>query len=217
MAADIKALEHRGLFIVIYGANNLGKSEQSRRLSSKLIHEGNQVFVIKYPIYQLEPTGPIINSILRNPDDPNRKISEYELQKLFAQNRRDFQEVLIQLMNAGVHIIAEDYTGTGISWGLTRDVPHEDLVTLNEDLLIPDLAILLDGERFLSGIEQRHRNESDLDVVWEKNRSAHQFLADRHGWKRVNANQEIEQVHRDVMEIVVAEFHGKSLLKYQKK
>lgn len=188
-----------GEFNVIYGPNNIGKTTQTRLLANAFINAGRQLLVVKYPIYQLEPTGPIINETLRmgNPRD----LSESQLQSQFAQNRRDFQPVVGQLMDAGVNILAEDYTGTGIAWGLTRDVPLEVLEEYNAGLLIPHKAVLLDGERYSSGHEKGHRNEADTDEAWEKNRKIHQFLAERYGWITVNANQPIEKVHQDIRKI----------------
>jgi thymidylate kinase len=206
-------INSRGLFFVIYGSNNLGKSEQVRRLAARLVMEQNQVLVIKYPIYKLEPTGPQINGILRDPNHPDRGLSELEFQKLYAQNRRDFQDTIVELLNAGVNVIAEDYTGTGISWGMTRDVALEKLEEINEGLLEPDLAILLDGERFSTGVEQGHRNESDAEKIWDKNREMHRLLGERFKWKVVNANQSMESVHHAIVKTVHREFADKFLIK----
>ncbi len=214
--SQLNEINSRGLFLVVYGANNLGKSEQTKRLATLLISEGNQILVIKYPIYHLEPTGPKINKILRDPLDPDRNLSEFEFQKLYAQNRKDFQEVIVDLLNAGVSVIAEDYTGTGLSWGMTRGVKLDDLEIINEGLLKPDLAILLEGDRFNAGVEVGHRNESDIDQVWEKNRQAHHFLAEKYRWEVVNANYSIDEVHQAIVNVVQKAFGDKFLIKMPK-
>lgn len=188
----------RGKFIVIYGSNNIGKSEQVKLLSIEFVEKEVEFLKIKYPIYSLKPTGPEINKILRSPS----RISELELQKIFAQNRRDFQPTLKKILESGINIVAEDYTGTGLAWGLTRDCTIKELEDINKDLLVPDLAILLDGERFFTKVEAGHRNEGSNQETWEKNRSVHQFLAKRYGWYIVNANQKIKEVHSDILDIV---------------
>jgi len=198
----LKPEKRKGRFIVIYAANNLGKSVQVTNLAVKLIEAGHQVLKIKYPIYQLEPTGPAINKGLRI----DTSISELALQKLFARNRRDFQKTIITLLNAGIDIIAEDYKGTGIAWGMTRGIKLELLEKINANLIEPDLSILLDGKRFISKIEKGHRNE-DLDQTeWEKSRSMHKLLGKRYGWKNVNANQSIYEVSEDIWKIVSKAF-----------
>ena len=54
-----------GKFIAIYGINNIGKSTQTSLLVQKLMNAGIQVEYIKYPIYDLDPTGKMLNEILR--------------------------------------------------------------------------------------------------------------------------------------------------------
>lgn len=188
----------RGNFIVLYGSNNIGKSEQVKQLANAFVDKELEFLKIKYPIYNLQPTGPKINKLLRT----SSKISELELQKVFAQNRRDFQPILENILDSGVHVLAEDYTGTGLAWGLTRDCSIEELEDINKDLLVPDLAILIDGKRFFTKVEEGHRNEGSSQDTWERNRKMHQFLAKRYGWSIVNANQKIEEVHSDILDIL---------------
>lgn len=197
--------KERGHFIVLYASNNLGKSEQAKRLATKFIQESRQILVVKYPIYGLEPTGPKINQVLRKPEELDHEVSDRELQKMYAQNRRDFQETLIATLNAGITVVAEDYTGTGIAWGMTRDVDLSELEDFNKDLIKPDLAILLDGERFRTSIEKKHRNEGEVEAVWQKNREMHLFLAKRYEWRIVKANQDIERVSQDILDILKEE------------
>ncbi len=77
---------------------------------------------------------------------------------------------------------------------------------INEGLLVEDLAILLDGERFASGgaIERGHRYEDS--GKWEAARSVHLELAERYGWEVVNANQNREKVTEDILKIITEKF-----------
>jgi len=197
-----------GKFIVIYGPNNIGKSTQAKLLCKRLLDEKNYPAYLKYPIYNLAPTGPIINEILRQSqitmgfekDKYTAQISrllgkkvrpeslEKEIQKLYAQNRHDFQPYLLGMLKAGMTILAEDYIGTGIAWGMTRDVKLDFLEKINKSLLKPNISILLDGDRFLDGHEANHRNEDIPDQVWTKNRKIYQMLGARYRWIKVNAN-----------------------------
>lgn len=54
-----------GTFIAIYGINNIGKSTQTNILVQRLIRAGVRVEYVKYPIYDLDPTGKMLNEILR--------------------------------------------------------------------------------------------------------------------------------------------------------
>ncbi|MDD2823456.1 MAG: hypothetical protein PHQ59_05250 [Candidatus Daviesbacteria bacterium] len=191
----------KGKFIVLYGANNLGKSKQVELLEKSLQEKGIKTIRLKYPIYDLKPTGPKINAVLRE----GLKMPDLDLQKLYAQNRADFEPKLKSYLNAGKWVLAEDYTGTGVAWGMTWGVPLEALEKINKKLLKEDLAILLHGERFVSGIEKNHRNEAD-DEIWEKGQRIHLELGARYGWKKVYATRTPEEVHLDIINLVTDSF-----------
>lgn len=188
-----------GLFIVIYGANNLGKSVQAERLVESFIKAGLKAELIKYPIYDLKPTGPKINEILRSKS--RQSISEEEFQKLYAQNRRDYQPQLCKRICDGINIVAECYVGTGLAWGWTKGADLEKLIEINKGLLVPDIAILLDGERFTKGKEEIHQHEAN-EQWWEQCRLNFMKLATRFGWEVVEANQSVEAVHEDILKII---------------
>jgi thymidylate kinase len=190
----------KGKFIVIYGANNLGKTKQAKLLVEELKKKGRKVRLIKYPIYNLEPTGGLINDVLRK----GLVMNEKRLQKIYAQNRRDFEGDLIKLLDKGYTVVAEDYTGTGIAWGMVRGLSIDDLEKMNSDLLKEDLGIMLDGERFKKGVESTHRNEID-DELWQSSRKIHLKLAKRYKWKIINANQKPLLVHKDIMRAINGE------------
>lgn len=190
-----------GKFIVIYGSNNLGKSTQLDLLEETFKEMGRPYTRIKYPIYESE-TGRLINQILRGNKEEQGRISEEEIQTLYAENRRDFEPTLKKLLEEG-DVLAEDYVGTGLAWGEVRGVKKEFLEEINADLLVPDCAILLDGERFNGGIEKGHRNETAGQEVWETSRRIHLELAAEYGWEVVNANESPEKVHQKILAVIV--------------
>ena len=135
-----------GKFIVLYGTNNLGKTTQAKLLVEKLNQNGFPAEYLKYPIYDLAPTGRKINQILRGGAD--QKISELELQELYAQNRRDFEPTLKEKLEGGINIVTEDYIGTGLAWGVTKGAPLTQLEKQNQNLQ-PRRKHLLAGELWL--------------------------------------------------------------------
>lgn len=185
-----------GFFIVIYGINNLGKSTQAQALAESLNQAGLKARYLKYPIYDLKPTGPQINAILRNTN--RQPIAEEEFQALYAKNRFDFQPQLCKMLTEGVTVVAEDYIGTGLAWGWTKGADLETLIEMNRGLIKPDVEILLDGERFLEAKEANHRHESNEELT-EQCRNHHLLLAARFGWEIVDANQSIEKVQQDIL------------------
>jgi len=159
-------------------------------------HEKGKFIVgLKYPIYDL-PTGQRINSEIR----VQKTMSEERLQEEYADNRRQFEPALSDALSSGKWIVAEDYTYTGVIWGMAHGVSRDKLVKMNEGLLVPDLAILLDGERYTSGIERSHHFEGG--GRWEEARRLHLEFANELGWEVVNANQDYGKVESDIWKIV---------------
>lgn len=185
----------RGKFINLLGINNLGKSTQAKLLVENLQNYGLKAEYLKYPIYDLEPTGPQINEILRS--GKKQELSEEELQKIYAQNRQDYQPELETKLSKGINIVAEDYVGTGLAWGVAKGADLNVLLKQNEGLIKGDIAILLDGERFTEAKEEKHIHEQN-DELMKRCRQVHLDLAKKYGWKIVNANQSVEKVSQDI-------------------
>jgi len=185
----------RGKFIVLYGINNLGKTTQAKMLVDRLNSTGQKAEYLKYPVYNLEPAGKLINAYLRNGNPYN--LSPRELQLLHYIDRISFESILKDKLNKGINIIAEDYFGTGVAWGIGAGVESELLKYLYSFLYKEDLVILFDGERFKDSIEKNHKHETDEELT-NKVRQAHLKLGQEYGWIKINANQPIEQIHQQL-------------------
>ena len=192
--------KNKGKIITVYGINNIGKTTQVRLLKENLEKMGNKVTIIKYPVYELLPTGPRINSYLRqgNPENLSVKMA----QELFAINRKDSEDKLVEFLWENDYVILEDYTGTGIAWGMGSGVAKDYLLEINSRLLKEDISILMDGKRFLEGKEENHKHENNFELT-DKVRQIHLELAGQFNWKIVNANRSIEEVNKDIIELIL--------------
>ena len=190
-------MNYPGKFIVIYGINNLGKTTQAKFLVEKLNAEGRTAEYLKYPIYDLEPAGPIINEYLRG-GNPHQ-ITPRELQTLHVLNRTQYEPTFKERLTAGTTVIAEDYVGTGMAWGMGAGVDEEYLAKLNAHLLKEDIAFLFDGERFTESTEENHTHETDSALL-KKVRAAHLHLAHKYDWHIINANASVEEIHQTLLE-----------------
>jgi len=168
--------------LTLYGINNIGKTTHTLRLVEKLKQEGFDVVRVKYPVYDVPPSGDFLNQALRS--GKPQTISEQELQLWFVLNRWQFQPTIEQWLKQGKIVVAEDYIGTGIAWGTTKGVETSRLEILNEGLLKEDLAILLDGERFTEATEKGHLHETNNELI-ARCRTVHLELAQRYGWQKV--------------------------------
>ncbi len=189
-----------GKFIAIYGINGIGKSTQIERVHKHLESEGLKVKYLKYPVYDLEPEGPFLNKYLR--DEEFRTANPqttHELQEKFMKNRQRYEEMLIADLEKGFWVIAEDYVGTGIVWGMTWGGSYSYLKEINKDLRKPDVEILMDGNQFDTTIEKGHRNEDNDERV----RICRNFLlmsSEIEDWELIDANQDIAIVTKDLLE-----------------
>ncbi len=190
----------KGLFIVFYGINNLGKTTQAKLLVERFKKEGYQTEYLKYGIYDLQPSGPVLDDYLRHGNPFN--LTPREFQIVHVLNRTQYQPQLLEKLNRGINIVAEDYIGTGLAWGIGAGVDEKFLKQMNTHLIRENLAFLFQGQRFSDGIETNHRHEQD-DELTEKVRLAHEKLADEFGWIRINANQPIEVISQEIWEKVV--------------
>jgi len=185
----------KGLFIVIYGINNLGKSTQAKLLVEKMEQEGYKAEYLKYPIYNLEPSGIILNNYLREKN--TYQLTPREAQTIYALNRTQYEPKLKEKLESGINIVAEDYTGTGICWGIGAGVDEKYLKLINSHLLKEDLIFLFDGKRFKNATEKGHRHETDEKLL-QKVRRAHLEIGKELRWIKINANLTIEQI-RDIL------------------
>jgi thymidylate kinase len=178
----------KGKFITFYGINNIGKSTHAKILCKRLRDEGYDVVYLKYPIYDIEPSGPYINKVLRGHVE---EINSDELQLWFAVNRHQFESKLKKMLAEGKTVVAEDYVGTGIAWGLTKGSDGDWLESINSKLLESDFSILIDGERATNAIEKGHIHETKNDLI-QKSREVHLHLAKKYGWETVPLQEKFE-------------------------
>ncbi len=189
----------QGKFIVFYGINNLGKTTQAKMLVDYLNKKNIKTEYLKYPVYDLEPAGKLINEYLRG-GNPNN-FSPRELQLLHYIDRISFESALKEKLSKGVIIIAEDYFGTAVAWGAGAGVDRALLEYLYSFIYKEDLAILFDGERFTSSIEKNHKHETDLQLT-SRVRKVHLNLAKKYNWIKIDANRTIDEIHNDILKII---------------
>ena len=189
----------KGKLIVFYGTNNLGKSTQAKILVEKLNSLNFPTEYLKYPLYDLAPSGKLLNDYLRN-NNPHQ-LTAREAQIIYTLNRTQYQNEIIKKLEDGVNIIAEDYTGTGIAWGVGAGIDQDFLEEINNHLIKEDLAILFDGERFKNSIENNHKHEKDEEFS-KRVRQIHLELGKKFDWIKINANLTIEEISQQIFDIV---------------
>lgn len=187
------------MFITLYGVNNIGKTTHTKRLVERLIAEGYDAVRVKFPVYEMNPSGSYLDNLLRS--GGAQAISEDELQLWFVLNRYQFQPTLKSWLDAGKIVVAEDYVGTGIAWGTTKGVSTEWLEILNSHLITSDLSLLLDGERRVEATEAGHLHETNEELM-QQCREVHLDLAKKHGWTKISLQPTKEATHELIWQAI---------------
>lgn len=193
-----------GKFIAIYGINNLGKSTQAKLLAERLTKEGYKAENIKYPIYDLEPSGNIINDYFRNGNP--YELTARESQIIHVVNRTQYEPILKEKLTAGINVIVEDYTGSGLSWGIGTGVDEAFMKRINNHLLKEDIAFVFSGKRFIEAIEATHIHEKNSDLQKHVS-TVYERLGHELNWIPVNANGAIEDIHETLWQQVKKVLH----------
>ncbi|MEK7164893.1 MAG: hypothetical protein AAB779_03010 [Patescibacteria group bacterium] len=191
----------KGKLIVLYGINNLGKTTQAKLLVDKINASGRVAEYIKVHIYDQAPDGPMVSDYLRGGNPYNLTPREFQL--LAAVNKYHYQSSLKDKLDQGIIVVAEDYWATSVAWGTGSGVDKQFLIKLNEGLIKEDLAFLFDGERFLDSTEPGHRHEVDMDLT-NRVRQVHLELGEEYGWKKINANDSVEAIHKLIWQHVLS-------------
>lgn len=189
----------KGKLIVFYGINNLGKTTQAKMLVDHLNKKNIPAEYLKYALYDVPPAGPLINDYLRGGNPYKFTPREYQL--LHYIDRITYEPTLKGKLAKGINIVAEDYFGTAVAWGKGAGVDEKLLEYLYSFVYKEDIAILFEGERFRESIEKNHKHETDVALT-ERVRQIHLDLAAKHGWIKINANDPINTVHENILEIL---------------
>jgi thymidylate kinase len=190
----------KGQFIVLYGANNLGKSTQAKMLVENLIIKlSKEAEYLKYAVYSLEPSGSLINGYLRH-NNPN-EFTTREFQLLQVLNRTQYEPKLKEKLDKGTWVIAEDYVGTGIAWGMVNGIDKSLLYQMNSHLLKENLGILFEGEPFIDNSDSKNAHEQSPATLAKVNEAFKEISRD-FGWFTVNANRPKEEIQEELMNII---------------
>jgi thymidylate kinase len=189
----------KGKLIAIYGINNIGKSTQKKLLEERCAKEEIKLVSTKVPYYELPGSGEIINDYLRLGNSYN--LSSQDFQLIQIMNRFHKEPEIKKFLEEGINVLVEDYNDTGVAWGVAGGVDKKLLEELSKALLKEDVAIFLEGERFLQAVEEGHRHEQNKEML-DKVQKEFEILARGRRWNRVNANQTREEVHEDIWKIV---------------
>jgi dTMP kinase len=137
-------LAKKGCLIVFEGIEGSGKTTASRNLEKYLSMKDYKT------MWTREPTTSKIGSLIENILTGQVMVAEEAIPLLFAADRADHTERIIQpAIDKGYIVISDRYIHSSLSYqrrGMQKSFPGEWLETINKYAMKPDLVFFLDIE-----------------------------------------------------------------------
>ena len=190
---------YSGKFIVIEGLDGSGHTSQTSLLANFLIKNNYKVFLTKEPT-QESKQGKKIREILSG----GIKISNIELQKLFAEDRKwHLKNEIIPALREGKIVISDRYYFSSFAYGSANGIDLNKLIELNKNFLFPDLTFILEvnPKICIKRIEKRgeqkelFEKKEQLEKVWEIYKGFNKIF---NNIIVINGENSIENVFEDI-------------------
>jgi len=202
----MKKNNYPGKFIVFEGLDGSGQTTQANLLKKFLEKKGFKVLLTKEPTNNNE-FGKRIDKILHRKE----KVSPLNLQKLFIKDRDwHLKNVIEPALKEGKIVISDRYFFSTFAFG-GIDVDMEKLIKMNDKFLMPDISIFLDvkPKTCISRIEGRSQKTGTKKTIFEKEKLLEKVyknylvLLKKFPLVRINGQRSIEDVHKEIKEIVI--------------
>jgi len=197
----------RGKFITVEGTDGAGKSTQMDMLIKYLEEKGIEVVVTR------EPGGTKISERLREIilDAENKEMTDVTEAMLYAASRaQHVEEKIIPALEEGKFVICDRFVDSSVVYqGYARGLDMEMIESINKYAvcgLVPDITLFFDITPE-AGIA-RKKNMHRLDRIEQEKMDFHyrvyngyKALCEKYPEriKRINAENDIETVHKDVL------------------
>lgn len=203
----------RGLFIVLEGIDNCGKTTQSELLASSLEKGGHQVVLSREPGGTKD--GERIREILLNRD---RMLDPVTQTLLFYAARNEYlQQVVLPNVKRGVAVISDRFEPSTYAYQVYAQGVNIDLFNFLRQNIVgycyPDLCIILDISAEESKKRALNTDNQAQQLIYEKQglqfmerlRNGYLSYLDNYRGQDVYAvdgMQSKKEVHRDIVDLV---------------
>ena len=217
----------KGKLIVIEGLDGSGKATQSKLLFEKLQAEGKPVRKVSFPDYDSDSSALVKMYLAGDFGKDPGDVNAYAASTFFAVDRfASYKQNWGKFYEEGGIVIADRYTTSNAIHQCSK-LPREEwdgfvqwLFDFEFKLMgipAPDKVIYLQVDpqvsqklmsiRYQGDESKKDIHESNLEYL-KKSREAARYCADKLGWVTVkcddgDAMRSIEQIHRDVMDIII--------------
>lgn len=186
----------RGRLVVLEGPDKVGKSTQLVRLAAVIEASGRSVVTARDP-GGTEVAEEIRRIVLA------RSMSPWGEVLAFASARAELASVVVRpALEAGAIVLLDRYLPSTLVYQGSR--VGEDAVWALSVLVgdpVADLVVVLDRSEPLE-LDAGDRFEQRGRVGWEALRDRYRSLAPEWGWRLLDANGSVEEVHARLVELV---------------
>lgn len=200
----------KGKFIVFEGGDGCGKTTQIKLLAKELKKQGKKVLVTH------EPGGTKIADMIRQVilhHNHEEVVPKAELLLFLASRAQHVHHKVLPALEKGTWVLCDRFSGSTFAYQIgARKLPEADFIKkidayaksgLKEDLVF---HLDLDPKK---GIERKSKNNLKFNRLDNEKLKFHQAvrryfikLAKQKNWVKVNADQEVEEVKKDIYEII---------------
>ncbi len=187
------------MIIVIEGSDQAGKKTQSELLAKALKARKLKTKIFSFPDYTT-PLGKEIDNFLHG----KRKFPPQVIHCLLAANRWEKLQEIKKAHSENSVLIMNRYYQSNLVYGVVNQLNLKWLQNLDAGLPKADLVIVLDvsqKESFNRKKSKRDKFEKDRKFL-EQISKTYRNLANKLGWKLVDASRPKEEVHQSIMKIL---------------
>lgn len=198
--------ETRGIYILLEGADRLGKTTQAKMLGESMRTAGIPCHNMAFPDRKTD-IGKIIDRHLKKEEC---YLDAMGLQLLFAANKREKKEEINLNLVAGTSVVCDRGLLSAVCYSTADGCDEEWAQAINIGLLVPDITIILtaDIEVIQSRMIKSESNElyDHTDFQLKIMRKFEQFKYMLPNVNIVNADDTPENVHREILRVIKANF-----------
>ncbi|CAI4232886.1 unnamed protein product [Auanema sp. JU1783] len=196
----------RGVLLILEGLDRSGKSTQAKRLVEYINNSGRKAILIPFP-ERSDPFGQLIDKYLRNEID----INEQALHLAFSANRWQMESKIRKHIAEGTDVVCDRYAFSGVAYSMAKGLDERWAKQPDIGLPNPDVVLFFQVSaevvRQRGGFGEERLEREDL----QKRVSAIMETLRKDNWKNLNADGDIETVHKSIIDIYQNLDRSKSL------
>ncbi|CAL1528619.1 unnamed protein product [Lymnaea stagnalis] len=201
----------RGALIVFEGCDRCGKTTQCAKLKEKLVDEGEDVELVKFPD-RTTPIGKLINSYLQMTEELDDRVAHL----LFSSNRWEAMELMKKKLKAGTTLIVDRYAYSGIAYSSAKGMDLDWCKNPDVGLIQPDTVIYLSVSEEIASQRSHYGGERYEKLEFQKKVHKNFLELQEPYWEVVPGDASVDDIHKQIHSIVrktINQSKSKPLLK----